>query len=478
MKIHPLSSVDSQILHQEFQPLDSDRILRFLAEAAELAGLSAADCVQQETDSEHDVSLHLADLKVSVVQSIPFAEDDYLQVALDTFSLENFIKGDQRIDEAVTACTHVSVQPLADSNVTALTGSEALGAGDQAVFEETGSALRAMALTKVIVTRLLEETDAVSVFWGPSTFLLEPETFKRLAGAREDLLLYLHCHLFSEDDPKTGQTMTGVVAAGAQWLVGRYVEIKPCPSPPEYLVEKVYDFVRTALKSDSIGPDGSSFGRNDEEDIKVRLEPSEGYAPGRILLQVGQEEDAPVDEKRNAQVSDEHDAEPADEPDAPLSEPSHTVLPASLSPSAEPFRPPSGGDFRDFDDEDRDLDPDDPVDAAILQRLAELNETNPAAEEPAKGEATPAPIEDDTATVVEDTPEEPVLATVTAQEAAETVAAVDADKRPRRTKPQPKRMSMAELRNFAMEAQVAQQDRNAPSKKRGFIGKMFNGKAR
>lgn len=478
MKIHPLSSVDSQILHRDFQPLDSDRILLLLAEAAELVGLNAGDCVRQETDSKHDVSVQIADLKVSVVQSIPFAEDDYLQVALDTFSLENFIKGDQRIDDAVTACTHVSIQPLSDSNVSALDGSEALAMGDQAVFEDTGSALRAMTFTKVIVTRLLEETDAVSVFWGPSTFLLEPETFKRLAAAREELLLYLHCHLFSEDDPKTGVTMTGVVAAGAQWLLGRYVEIKPCPLPPEYLVEKVYDFVRTALKSDSIGPDGLSFGRNKDEEIKVTLEPSEGYAPGRILLQVVQEEDAPADDTRDAEVSEEHDREPAAETEAFASEPTHTVLPASLSPSPEPFRPPSGGDFRDFDDEDRDLDPNDPVDAAILQRLAELNVANPSEEDAPPGEVTPAPVEDEPAKVAEETPAESELAAATAQEAPVPVESVDTEQRPRRAKPQPKRMSMAELRNFAMESQVAQKDRDTPSKKRGFIGKMFNGKAR
>ena len=208
-----------------------------------------------------------------------------------------------------------------------------------------------MRLTKVIVTRLLEETDAVSVFWGPSTFLLEPETFKRLAAAKEELLLYLHCHLFSEDDPKTGQTMTGVVAAGAQWLLGRYVEIKPCPLPPEYLVEKVYDFVRTALKSDSIGSDGLSFGRNDDEEIKVKLEPSEGYAPGRVLLQVVQEDDALAADEDDAQTAEDGETEPAAESDVLQTEATQTVLPDSLSPSPEPFRPPTGGDFRDFDDE-------------------------------------------------------------------------------------------------------------------------------
>ncbi|WP_420336601.1 hypothetical protein [Roseibium sp.] len=470
MKIHPLSSVDSQILHQEFQPLDGDRILRLLVEAAELVGLTAEDCVQQETGSPHDISVQISDLKVSVVQSIPFAEDDYLQVALDTFSLENFIKGDQRIDDAVTACTHVSVQPLTDSTVTALKGTEKLGAGDLAVFEDTRSALRAMSFTKTIVSRLLEETDAVSVFWGPSTFLLEPDTFKRLAASKEELLLYLHCHLFSEDDPKTGETLTGVVAAGAQWLVGRYVEIKPCPLPPEYLVEKVYDFVRTALKSDSIGTDGQSFGRDDDEDIKVRLEPPEGYAPGRVLLQVVPEDDAPI--------ADETDNDPEAEPDAPLSEATHTVLPASLSPlspAPEAFRPPSGGDFRDFDDEDRELDPNDPVDAAILQRLAELNETDADTEDKAPGETASAPVEEEPASAEEEEiPAEPELAAITVQEEPITV---EPEQRPRRQKPQPKRMSMDELRNFAKEAQVSQKDRDVPSRKRGFIGKMFNGKS-
>ncbi|MEO0976046.1 MAG: hypothetical protein AAFY24_02265 [Pseudomonadota bacterium] len=472
MKIHPLSSVDSQILHRVFQPLDGDAILRLLAEAAERVGLTAGDCVQQETGSPHDISVLLPDLKVSVVQSIPFSEDDYLQVALDTFSLENFIKGDQRIDDAVSACTHVSVQPITDGNVATLNGAETPGAGNQAVFEDTGSALRAMSLAKAIVASLLGETDAVSVFWGPSTFLLEPETFKRLAAAREELLLYLHCHLFSEDDPETGQQLTGVVAAGAQWLVGRYVEIKPCPLPPEYLVEKVYDFVRAALKSDNLGPDGQTFGRNEDEEIRVKLEPSEGYAPGRILLQVVQEDEAPIAMEHDAQITDERDAGPAAEPDAELVE---AIDPApEPEPEPEPFRPPSGADFRDFDDEDRDLDPNDPVDAAILQRLSELNATDPAEEDPVPADVTPAPAEDEPSAAQDDIPAEPEIAAA-AEHAVPQIA--DAEQRPRRQKAQPKRMSMAELRTFAKEAQVAQKDRDAPSKKRGFIGKMFNGKA-
>nr|WP_319386886.1 hypothetical protein [uncultured Roseibium sp.] len=444
--------------------------MHILAEAAERAGLDATGCVQLETDSAHDVAVQIADLKVSVVQSIPFAEDDYLQVALDTFSLENFIKGDQRIADAVTACTHVSIQPVSGDNVTALNGADAPMAGDQPVFEDTGSALRAMSLAKAIVTGLLEEADSVSVFWGPSTFLLDPDTFRRLAAAKEELLLYLHCHLFSEDDPKTGQTLTGVVAAGAQWLVGRYVEIKPCPQPPEYLVEKVYDFVRTALKSDSIGTDGLSFGRDDDERIQIQLEPSEGYAPGRILLQVMQGDEQPL--------ADDDEAEPSQEPSAQVGEDTDPV-PLDPPPAPAQQRLPATADFRDFDDEDAELDPDNPVDAAIMQRLAELNEAGPDDDDNTADEDVSAPIEDVSAPV-EDAPV-PVVTEPAPEPAAAIVVeemqdTVEATPGPRPRKPQPQRMSMAELRNFAKEAQVAQKDRDVSTKKRGFIGKMFNGK--
>ncbi len=445
--------------------MGGDRIRHILAEAAEHVGLNAEDCVQQESGSEHDIAIQIADLKVSVVQSIPFAEDDYLQVALDTFSLENFIKGDQRIDDAVTACTHVSIQPVSGDNVTALNGSGAPGAGNQAVFEDTERALRAMSFAKAIVTGLLAETDPVSVFWGPSTFLLEPETFRRLAAAKEELLLYLHCHLYSEDDPKTGETLTGVVAAGAQWLLGRYVEIKPCPQPPEYLVEKVYDFVRTALKSDSIGTDGLSFGRDEDERIEIRMEPSEGYAPGRILLQVGNSDaQVPADEAES-ELAQDASAAAAEETDrAPLDPP---TAPAQ-------HRLPATADFRDFDDDDAELDPDNPVDAAILQRLAELNDAGADEEVAIAEEDVPMPAEDEPAPIA--VAAEPVPEPVLADAGDQVTESVEAGQRPRPKKPQPKRMSMAELRSFAQEAQVAQKDRDVSTKKRGFIGKMFNGK--
>ena len=115
------------------------------------------------------------------------------------------------------------------------------------------------------------------------------------------------------------------------------------------------------------------------------------------------------------------------------------------------------------------------MDAAILNRLAELNKSNQAEEDTAPSEDTPVLVEDEPAAIEEVPPAEPFMAAATTPEAPDIV---EAEQRPRRVKPQPKRMSMTELRNFAKEAQVAQKDRDADSKKRGFIGKMFNGKAR
>lgn len=468
LKIHPLASVDSQLLYQWHEPLESDVILDAVINAVEPAGLKAEDCVRLETSTDEDVFVLCGDLLVSVTQSVPFSEDDYLQVALDTFSFENSLKGAPSIDESITACTHISVQldtpaseeaPEADNHLTPL---------GLATFNETGEALRAMAVAKALSLLLSERSEPRSVFWGPSTFLLDIQKFRRLASSENPLLLYLHCHVYTKDDPETGQKLSGVISSGAQWLVGSTAEIKPTSLPAEYLVEKVYDFVAHSLKSGKAADDGSVFGRDENEKIKVIASTTDGNAADRVELKVIFNSEFGITREKTSGTE---------------------AATASVIEMA---------DDQQFNEEkeEPELDPNDPVDAAIIERLAEIeaeaSEADEAETAVAETEVSPEPVSIAEATE----PETPVSVTLenanAAPEAvsepqvvAEPKIAVEPaqvspaeEPRPvRAAKPSSKRMTMAELRDFAKEAQVPQADRDVDTKKRGLIGKIFNRKS-
>ncbi len=453
LKIHPLASIDSQILYRQFQPLDADTVRNAIVDAAQSVGLPETECELLDISTDVDIFVRCGDLQMYVTQSVPFADDDYLQVALDTFCIENALQGIPSIDEDITACAHISVQKN-DPNANAAQDMDSTLTGfELTAFGDAEECLHAMKVAKKLVSNLVDASEPESVFWGPSTFLLETEKFKRLAAADNPLLLYLHCHVYSKDDPDTGQRLSGAVAAGSQWLIGSIVEFKPCPLPPEYLVERIFDFVSFCFRTGNNVSDGDTFGRDENEAVRILVQPSEDGGPARIELKV------------------EHN-------------PGLGVRREDLSE----IRAKTGTRFNltdegHFDDEEEELDPEDPVDAAILERLAEIKEEEDPIKVSAAVEADPVPALDApqpvkapetvqaTADVsVEETPEPEADSEKTQPHTPQT------ERRPRATRPATQRMSMAELRNFAMEAQVSQQHRDTAPKRRGFIGKLFGRK--
>lgn|GEM_PF-1726248 len=468
MKTHPLTSIDSQVLYRQSQPLDGEKLFSFITEAAKAVGTAEEDCELIEVTEELDVRARCADYQVQVTQSVPFAEDDYLKIALDTFSFETSLKSVPEIDDTITACIHVSVQKRAMGEEDAPGRSSNLADAQIAAFSGSSETLSAMALAKDVVARIVQNTQPASAFWGPSVFLVEPEKFLELASAKNPLSLYLHCHVYSHYSPDAGKRLFGVIASGAQWLIGRNVEFKPSPLPPQYLVEKVYDFVRFTLKNDGLLSESDVFGRDENERIRPIMHRSSGSGPDSVELKV----------IYNPEFGITHDT----------------------SLRFDDLETTGLGSFDDphLEDEDTDLNPNDPVDAAILERLAELNKDapSPSSDHSAEVDAQAAPDvpapdalapeatapeatapEATAPAVSEPTVPEPATVAPEATPAPDMAPAPEPVQRPRTVQPQAQKMSMAELRDFAKEAQVPLAAIEDRPKKRGLLGKFFKKKS-
>lgn len=511
LKTHPLPSVDTQVLYRQYQPLNGEEVADIITAAARSVGIAPSSCKMLNTSTDRDIRILCGNYHVLVTQSVPFENSGHLDVALESFSVRRTFANAAEVVAAATAVTQISVMKgvipteAVPDQMLRTVGME------QFAFCETGETGNAMAIARIVTEMVVGRTNPDAVFWGPSVFLMQPKTFTDFSGAEDPIYLYLHPHLYSEADPLTGEQLVGVIGSGAPWLIGHSLEFKPCGLPPEYLVQVMYAFVRFTQLSGKLLPEGDVFGRDENEKVRMLIHRNSDDRPDSIELKV--------------------------------------VHNPALGINAEPV--PTL--YKHYDDdcrfvdahmdggEETDLDPDDAVDAAILERLRALDKAPETSGAPLTGgaqateastppvqapdeealadidfdvaAATPGPMPDpvpqpvqepaylDPATGEQDPeaiagPEQTVSGTEPSgtessgtgapdmdpsgdQLAPATAAeAPDAISYPRKRQSQAaRRPSMKELRTFALQAQVQPDERKPAVKKSGLIGKLFSKKS-
>jgi hypothetical protein len=457
LKTHPLPSVDSQILYKRYQPLDGEAIMAVIVAVAEKAGVPRSACQLLNTSDEVNKRFLCGKFHVLVTQSGLFEHTPLIDAALETIYARTAFPEAADLLNEIAACTQISVRKSlipTDSqpeNLKTLSGVESLA------FCEAEETLQAMEIARLITAIIVERSRPDAVFWAPSCFLLKPDAFSALARASNHDDLYLLPNPYGQQDPATGEQLIGMMGIGSQWLTGYRVEVLPCRLPPEYLAEILVAFSKFTNKSSRLIDDGDVFGREENEKIQVIYHEEDDDGLGTIELKVVHNpkfgifrEDVPTKYVRY---------------DVDLNE---------------------TGSYSDGS-EDTELDPDDPVDAAILERLQELKGESPSqappevrSEEAFEQEMSALDQPDQPATP--DYPEtaSPV-APSTASHVHQTIATaagqLDNTRIAGKTSPSSKRMSVAELRDFVKQAQVSNETSEKAGKKPGFLAKLFKRKA-
>ena len=170
------------------------------------------------------------------------------------------------------------------------------------------------------------------VHWTQSDTLMPPETFVRYAGDGAPSLLHVHPFLGGHVDA-AGAEHVGFCTLGAEHFIGREVIVTPAPVPAGALIQFAMAFIRMAHSPDHyVIPHGETFGPSGEEQMAVRHLP--GMAEdGRRFFEL------------TLLRSAEHDY----------------ICPAEAVPDPT----------ETSDSDGVDLDPNDPFDRAIMERLAE-----------------------------------------------------------------------------------------------------------
>lgn len=435
MKTHPLRSVDCQLLFENYAPLDGDTLKTLIHKTVEQCQATNMTFGLSPSSTDTDIYAVLGDLQIMVTQSIPLENKAHLDLASRDYTVQNVFPDAQETIEGCRAVTTISVRKGLFGPDNLPDGLKEMVGEDFNAFRDSRITAFAMGLVKVLAVQIALKTRCEGVFWASNGYLLPAQRFCELAIQDEPTLLYIRPHLYSPLQSVSDQRTFGMVASGAEHLIGYRVNFEPGNIPPSYMVENLMYFVAFCFRRKEVLPDGDVFGKNQGEKVRIAYEATADGEPDRIVLSVQESAELGIDGDKRPTIYHEYNEDGERQ--------SSSVSNVDVS----------------------NLDPNDPVDAAILERLSELDSAEPADEEETGA--------------LSDQPEAP-----TSQEPGFAAQAqipdpeVDQDGTVSTppSKPAPPRMSMEELRSFALRAQVSQAGPDPKPESRSFLTRFIKRK--
>eukprot|EP00903_Cladosiphon_okamuranus_P001379 g1377.t1 len=422
-KIPPLPAVKARVLYKELKPFDAKSLHTMILAAVDGYGMPVESCELLDSASERDAIVRCGEYDIAISQNEPLEQDASLDMALQSFSVQSQMPEAADLARASASCIKVTVQ-------------KAVSAGSPPLaFSNSDEAFKAMVLAKLLTMLIVKQSNPDAVFWVPSAIIMSPASFDEFSGIERFLYLFAYAHLVGEIDPVTGTKLSGVNLIGSEWLTGYALEMRPCDMPADKMVDILYAFLKHAARDETLIQDGDVFARHDQEKIMVHIHQSPGDRPDTIELKV-------IESKM----------------------PGVATIGGQAS-AGEAFASTSGTPSEPDHLEQTKLDPKDPVDAAILEQLrARDNQVQ------SHGAAVSEEENDQAFREID----KPVLQNTDRNEPAPP----EFSRRTDRPAPPPtKRVSMQELRSFALNAQATSEADEEPKPKRGLLGKLFGKKS-
>ncbi len=335
MKIAPLKSIECALLHDHFAPVDGRDLLDIVTKAVQKSGI--APQVSRIPTSDEHVHVLAGNYHILVSQNrSPLAADGF--VGCLSLPITNMMLPDAsaRVSRH-RANTFVTVGkgalPGAQSNAFL---NEIMG--DKFSFTEWADAERAMKLCYAISRAIMKAGKVSCVHWCASDYLVSPEFFAEVEYGLSMTPLYVRPYLFSSVGHLRSGVPVGMVGNGAQYLIGRPVVFNQAKVDLDWMITRVANFVDMCHLRGSVIPDGDSLGADPNEVITVaHVAPTQDQPLGCYELTA----------QRVAQFGI----------DGPQVRPQREVY-------YDPRKDPLTG-------QSRALDPNDPIDRAIMARLKE-----------------------------------------------------------------------------------------------------------
>ena len=242
MKVSPLEKACSEILCNSLQPLEAEKLLELVDNAAFAAGLSNPTPVAAGPDGAFRCDCGAYRVEITQLPE-PAKPIRYLSAALSQITQDTFPDAAKKITDHQAVC-FVSVYRILSNQGDNKAEPANEGTQSFSPLQTSQQVLMAMNLLRAVTLPLVMQLDASAVYWASNGYLLNPDTFKTFASADSLTFLCLHPSYHSLGLVQNGPAQIGMLALGAQHLIGHEVSFEAGPYPPDYMASITNAFVR------------------------------------------------------------------------------------------------------------------------------------------------------------------------------------------------------------------------------------------
>ncbi|MBO0346002.1 hypothetical protein J0X15_12280 [Roseibium sp. CAU 1637] len=449
MKTHPAETFDCDVLHCDIAPIPTQALAEMVARVCEKFDIPPQACTLLDPSTEVDGYFLCGDYRVLITQSDPLIDKTRFNAAIPAQAPNALLPDATRMVAEANALTSVSVgKGLIGQSM--LPDAMQADLGDEfGVISQAEEARFTLSLLAELVMELLKLRPANAVFWCPNSYILSPTTFSQLAEPKDKLALFIRPHLFEVHADKTldGHSV-GVTASGSQWLLGRMVSFRPSIAPEAFMVARLLQFVSFCLLRNQLLPDGDVFGKDANEKIRIHYQNGSGEGPDKIWLELEKSAELGINSVSPPTIVKQYDG-------------TGVMVAQSI----------------DGIDEDS-LDPNDPIDAAILDRLSQLRSPEGAKASTTLMQTAPQAASETAPSAHATRPETP---------AEQPAIMTDVDETPKGEEVEPlrpfgrarpsERMSIEELRRIGQMHQTASLPVKAPNFLQKLAGRFKSGQS-
>lgn len=369
MNIFPAETFNCLALHPENEFAPADRVRQMILNVAAEHGIAPGECHLLPPSTDQNTYMFCGGFRVLITQSEPLTGRAALERAIDNYPVRKLFPQAERAVAQARMVTTLSIgRGLIPASLVPDHMKEAVSPQTQ-MIDTLADSQMAMSFLAALVVRFLKLRYATAVNWQQNGYLLPPDVFTSFAQAEDKLSLYIRPHAYvPPQDLPDEDKYVGVLGAGSQYLTGYLIHFVPSTAPLEFMLERLLQFVSLCDLRQAVIPDGDTFGIDPSERIRIHHEKTSPDEPDRINLKLEMSAAFGIIGPKTPMVNLQYGLD-------------GSVVEQTIS-----------GVDKDG------LDPNDPVDAAILARLAELKaaETSPAPVSPGSARNATAELSNET----------------------------------------------------------------------------------
>lgn len=286
MQIVEIKDIECAILHDRYAPISEQNLFDLVSSIARSVGLTSE--LRGGLSGEYSISASAGSLHVLVSQNPqPFGAEGFATVLAQPITKIAIPDAEVRVarHKANTLITISKGMHMPKSLLSAVNEYLPGLAAKSNSFNDHEELKVAVELAQRIAVALQRHLSCTAIYWCMCDQLVTPEFLQAIGKGPTLTPLCVRPNLFSRNNRLGPGLPLGMVANGAQYLVGRPIVFNEAAVDLPWMLERVSNFIDMAHLRGSVTQDGASFGISNDEVIKVvHMPPSRDYPFGTYTL--------------------------------------------------------------------------------------------------------------------------------------------------------------------------------------------------